>query len=187
MTSGSTAFIVCKQISIFSFSSAKSPSGPDDRATYQFVDIQEIPQEEILNNEQNRNNDNEEDDISALLNDKNWPQPIPVNGPNSNKNIGGLLNKIANKWLEDKKSAYSKDFGTFVGRMSPRAHQISGLVSKKSSQLVSERAERAIFEVKVPFNMTRTFFDTFDPSSINLSKRGEKTNILEWSENDLQG
>ena len=119
----------------FSFSSAKSPSGPDDRATYQFVDIQEIPQDEILNSEQNRNNDNEEDEFSSLLNDKNWPQPIPVNGPNSNKNIGGLLNKIANKWLEDKKSAYSKDFGTFVGRMSPRAHQISGLVSKKKKVL----------------------------------------------------
>lgn len=157
----------------FSFSSAKSPSGPDDRATYQFVDIQEIPQDEILNSEQNRNNDNEEDEFSSLLNDKNWPQPIPVNGPNSNKNIGGLLNKIANKWLEDKKSAYSKDFGTFVGRMSPRAHQISGLVSKKKV------LEKTIW-VKVPFNMTKTFFDTFDPTSINLSKIGEKTNIQEW-------
>ena len=101
------------------------PSGPDNRATYQFVDIQEVPQDEIL--KQDRNNV-EEDELNSILNDKNWPQPIPVNGPNSNLNTGGLLNKIANKWLEDKKSAYSKDFGTFIGRMSPRAHQISGLV-----------------------------------------------------------
>ena len=28
--------------------------------------------------------------------------------------------------------------------------------------------------------MTKTFFDTFDPTSINLSKIGEKTNIQEW-------
>ena len=69
------------------------------------------------------------------------PSKVEIHSPSDNTKpspgsqiyLKVLLNKIANKWLEDKKSAYSKDFGTFVGRMSPRAHQISGLVSKKKS------------------------------------------------------
>lgn len=93
----------------------------DPRATYKYVDIVEIPTDEIIN---------DEDNITAIVNDANWPQPIPVNGPNSNLNTGGLLSTITNKWLEDKMSAYTKDFGTFIGRFRPRAHGIAGLVSE---------------------------------------------------------
>ena len=68
-----------------------------------------------------------------LVNDANWPQPIAVNGPNSNLNTGGLLNTLNsitnNKWLPEKKSSYTKDFGSFIGRFRPRAHGITGNVS----------------------------------------------------------
>ena len=86
-------------------------------ATYKFVDIIEVPTDEIEYTT--------EDDI---LDDSNWPPPIPVNGPNSNLNMGGLLNSIPWKPLEEKNSAYSRDFGTFIGRFRPKAHSISGLV-----------------------------------------------------------
>ena len=102
----------------------------DPRASYKYVDIVEIPTDEIIN-DQNTIQLEDEDNITAIVNDANWPQPIPVNGPNSNLNTGGLLSTITNRWLEDKKSAYTKDFGTFIGRFRPRAHGISGLVSVK--------------------------------------------------------
>ena len=99
----------------------------DPEATYKFVDIIEVPTDEIEDN----SNQNDEDLLG--VDERNWPPPIPVNGPNSNLNTGGLLNGISNgmpsKWLEEKASAYSRDFGTFIGRIQPRAHGISGQVS----------------------------------------------------------
>ena len=72
-------------------------------------------------------------ELAFLVNDANWPQPIAVNGPNSNLNTGGLLNTLNsitnNKWLPEKKSSYTKDFGSFIGRFRPRAHGITGHVS----------------------------------------------------------
>ena len=72
-------------------------------------------------------------ELAFLVNDANWPQPIAVNGPNSNLNTGGLLNTLNsitnNKWLPEKKSSYTKDFGSFIGRFRPRAHGITGNVS----------------------------------------------------------
>ena len=93
---------------------------------YKYVDIVEIPTDEMGGN-------NDVDNLTSIVNDANWPQPIPVNGPNSNLNTGGLLNTLKsitnNKWLDKKKSSYTKDFGSFIGRFSPQAHGISGLVS----------------------------------------------------------
>ena len=108
---------------MFLFYRFSAPNGRDPKATYKYVDIVEIPTDEISENY-------DEENITSLVNDANWPQPIPVNGPNSNLNTGGLLNTITNsRWLEEKKSAYTKDFGTFIGRFRPRAHGISGLVT----------------------------------------------------------
>ena len=114
-------------ISFFSFTNLNGPPGMDPEATYKFVDIIEVPTDEIEDN----SNQNDEDLLG--VDERNWPPPIPVNGPNSNLNTGGLLNGISNgmpsKWLEEKASAYSRDFGTFIGRIQPRAHGISGQVS----------------------------------------------------------
>ena len=101
-----------------------SPPGMDPEATYKFVDIIEVPTDEI-------EEETTQDDLMAV-NDANWPDPIPVNGPNSNLNMGGLLdsvNSIPKKWLDpEKNSAYSREFGTYIGRFQPRAHGISGMV-----------------------------------------------------------
>ena len=105
-----------------------SPPGMDPEATYKFVDIIEVPTDEI------EEETTENDDIMASVNDANWPDPIPVNGPNSNLNMGGLLDSvnsmsIPKKWLDpEKNSAYSREFGTYIGRFQPRAHGISGMV-----------------------------------------------------------
>ena len=104
-----------------------APNGKNSRRPmYKYVDIVEIPTDEMGGN-------NDVDNLTSIVNDANWPRPIPVNGPNSNLNTGGLLNTLKsitnNKWLDKKKSSYTKDFGSFIGRFSPRAHGISGLVS----------------------------------------------------------
>ena len=130
----STTTIICTNCIFVSYRfSAKSladsnGNNPRQPFNYKYVDIVEIPQDEIIG----RNGDNVEN-LTSIVNDANWPQPIPVNGPNSNLNTGGLLNTLntlsQNKWLTERKSAYTKDFGTFIGRFRPRAHGISGLVS----------------------------------------------------------
>ena len=113
-----------------------SPPGMDPEATYKFVDIIEVPTDEIEDQEEKNSSEND-DDLMASVNDANWPDPIPVNGPNSNLNMGGLLESVNSmlpkKWLDpEKNSAYSREFGTYIGRFQPRAHGISGMVSRSS-------------------------------------------------------
>jgi len=116
----------------FRFSRLNSPPGSDPEATYKFVEVIEVPTDEIEQQEVEEEDTMDLGDDLSAVNDANWPPPIPINGPNSDNslNMKGLLNTIPNKWLDnDKKSAYTKDFGTFVGRLMPLAHGISGLVT----------------------------------------------------------
>ena len=117
-----------------------SPPGMDPEATYKFVDIIEVPTDEIEDQEEKNSSEND-DDLMASVNDANWPDPIPVNGPNSNLNMGGLLESVNSmvpkKWLDpEKNSAYSREFGTYIGRFQPRAHGISGMVRKHHLSLL---------------------------------------------------
>ena len=131
-----------------------SPPGMDPEATYKFVDIIEVPTDEIEDQEEKNSSEND-DDLMASVNDANWPDPIPVNGPNSNLNMGGLLESVNNmvpkKWLDpEKNSAYSREFGTYIGRFQPRAHGISGMVRKHHLSLLGNAPNYLCSWVRYP-------------------------------------
>ncbi len=74
-------------------------------------------------------NDSDDDELFDGV-----PASVPVNLKN-NGAPGGTINPFS-RWLNDRKSTYTRDFGTFIGRFRPHAHGISGLVRTTTNAFI---------------------------------------------------